>query len=400
MQKIRIVYVPTNQSAASLVKQGSVQPFYQKPFGTVPFIGNDQKHKSPLRPQSFVGNQPKQFHPPKANPKVNIQQPMAAASMQKPKSRKNSRPIDAGRIFNAFPQLRESGVTEEILRDLNDRVPNLEQRIQAHFNLHRAKPALYANSVHHDLAASNLAFMKNFHEALESQKSQKVANLFGNDRNVQSQANFGLAGNQLVPKQAQKVADINNRLQSLALQNFQSKNFMDSTNMQTREGNVQNGDRTMNYKTPAELSIQRFRSEQVPEAAYMNGNFDKQTNRPGLVFLPGDQLTSYGYNSTNSRGILPQPISQDWQSNRLASYYNAPQYRNSWTSFTTCSSTCGRGMKKRFRKCEIPDCPSGGVEIETAPCINMPCAGNIYITTVYFSAILISSEECFSIRIS
>jgi len=35
--------------------------------------------------------------------------------------------------------------------------------------------------------------------------------------------------------------------------------------------------------------------------------------------------------------------------------------------------TCGKGQKKRFRRCKLPECPSGGVEIESAPCAENEC---------------------------
>ena len=49
-----------------------------------------------------------------------------------------------------------------------------------------------------------------------------------------------------------------------------------------------------------------------------------------------------------------------------------------WTPFSVCSQTCGKGEKKRFRRCKLPDCPSGGVEIETAPCAEAECPGKSF----------------------
>ena len=390
MHKIRIVYVPTNQSAVSLVQQGAVKPLYKKPVGETPFIGNRPRQTAAVKPQISTGKNLQQSslqqpYYPKANQKVNIQQPMGGPLLTKPVGKNTPKPIDADRIFNEFPQLRASGVTEEILRDLNNRVPNLEQRIEAHFKARHVKPALYANSVHHDLAASNLAFMKNFHEALESQKSKQITNEFGNNKAIEKSpvnTDLNTAINMPSTRKASGRQDlqetaVTNRLQTLALQNFQNS-FMGKTKPQTTEYNLQTADQMLGYKTPSDLSLQRFRQENVPESAYRSGNFDKQTNHPGLLFLPGDQLTSYSYNGSTSRGILPQPIRYPWQQNRLASFYSNSQFKNSWTSFTSCSSTCGRGMKKRYRKCEIPDCPTGGVEIETVPCLPRPCAGIVF----------------------
>ena len=48
-----------------------------------------------------------------------------------------------------------------------------------------------------------------------------------------------------------------------------------------------------------------------------------------------------------------------------------------WTPFSVCSVTCGQGEKKRFRRCERQDCPVGGVEIETATCIEPSCPGKL-----------------------
>ena len=377
MQKIRIVYVPTNQSAASLINQGPVKPFYRKPIGATPFVENNPKSAGSFQPRVASGTNLPQAFVARTNSKTAAQQLRGGAS----NGHYVSKPIDAVKIFNEFPQLRANGVTTAILNDLSKRVPNLEQRIQAHFKSHPVKPALYANSIHHDLAASNLAFMKNFHEALESQKPHQVVNTLTNNMNVEkglrnigfsnADSRLAIGQEETVKPYAQETVD---RLQTLALQNFQNT-FMGKAKPQNVPTNLQNADQTTNYKTPSDLSLQRFRQENVPEVAYRSGNFDRQTNRPGLVFLPGDQISAYSYNGSTSRGILPQTVRYPWQQNRVASFYSSSQYRNTWTGFTGCSSTCGRGMKKRYRKCEIPDCPSGGIEIETVPCITRPCAG-------------------------
>ena len=385
MQRIRIVYVPTNQSAASLVNQGPVRPLYKKPNGITPIVKNVQKQAVNFQSRAASSRtQSQQPYLANANLRVNSQGSFLGAAG----GRSTAKSIDTARIFNEFPQLRASGVTAEIMNDLSKKVPNLEQRIQAHFKLHHVQPALYANSIHHDLAASNLAFMKNFHEAMGGQKPQQMTNMLAENRRFGgAQESFGVnnAINKLpVGQQVTKQAppqDTVDRLQTLALENFQST-FMGKANPQNSQTNLQTVGQLPGYKTPSDLSLQRFRQENVPEVAYRSGNFDKQTNRPGLVFLPGNQISAYNYNYSTERS-MPQVPRVQWQQNRLASFYGDSRYSNTWTAFTTCSSTCGRGMKKRYRKCEMPDCPSGGIEIETLPCIARPCAGMFYIVNTF-----------------
>ena len=48
-----------------------------------------------------------------------------------------------------------------------------------------------------------------------------------------------------------------------------------------------------------------------------------------------------------------------------------------WTPYSVCSTTCGRGEKKRFRRCSVAECPSGSVEVESAPCALDECPGMI-----------------------
>ena len=372
--RIRIVYVPTNQSAEALIRQGPINPFYKKPIGKTPFIGAVKSNPSAMKQRPVVSNQPAQ--PPRAKANVHQTAPLG--------KRPFAKPVDTARIFKQYPQLRASGVTDEILKDLYSKVPNLEDRIQAHFNSHKIKPALYTNSVHHDLAASNVAFMKNYHDALQSQQFEgflKNNNKFESNAgrvgmNMQDVADLSsLTKGVKNPNNAGTIAA--NRMQTLALQNFQNNFF--KQNSGSKNPNQQASGYLSNSGGPSLMSLQRFRQENVPENSYKTGNFEKQTSQPGIVFLPGEQLTAYGYNKSISRGILPQPIKYPWQSdlqtNRLSAFYSNNHYVNTWTAFTTCSSTCGRGMKKRYRKCGIPDCPSGGVEIETVPCITRPCAG-------------------------
>ena len=392
--KVRIVYVPSNQTAQSLVKQGPMHPFYKISNRQTPLIGGNQR-TAPAnriqanRPQASLNKQLPNMNVQNSHNKANVHQPFAQLPLGAPNIAAQApvRPINTEEIFRAFPQLRASGVTEDILRDLNNRVPNLEQKIRAHFMAHRNKPALYSNSIHHDLAASNLAFMKNYHEAVQNQKLNENFNSLQNSRNIEgNQAKFGLNAQDL-----SELSSLNNNLKQQAgvgitqnAQNFANPNFQSTAAGLQNSLMKSNPELAAGYKGLSPLSLQRFRQESVPETAYKSGNFEKQTNQPGLVFLPGEQLTAYGYNQSMSRGILPQPLRPSWQpQNRLTSFYTNDQYSNNWSAFTTCTSTCGRGMKKRYRKCGIPDCPSGGVEIETLPCISRPCAGMVAFHDLY-----------------
>ena len=69
-----------------------------------------------------------------------------------------------------------------------------------------------------------------------------------------------------------------------------------------------------------------------------------------------------------------------------------------WTPFSVCSVTCGQGEKKRFRRCVQQDCPTGGVEIETATCIEPPCPGKTHNLFVNLEIFILASLLllCFS----
>ena len=118
-------------------------------------------------------------------------------------------------------------------------------------------------------------------------------------------------------------------------------------------------------------------------------NPEVDTNQPTMSFAPPSQdQTTQG---SEGVGEVPDARYADYYNNYMAgkvptdsmvSQSNtpaptgtaiAPSYE--WTPFSFCSATCGRGQKKRFRRCMQQDCPSGGVEIESVPCADEECAG-------------------------
>ncbi|EDO40692.1 predicted protein, partial [Nematostella vectensis] len=51
-----------------------------------------------------------------------------------------------------------------------------------------------------------------------------------------------------------------------------------------------------------------------------------------------------------------------------------------WSKFSSCSVTCGRGVKERYRKCNAIECTVDGIETEMVPCFTPPCKGKDFLT--------------------
>ena len=52
-----------------------------------------------------------------------------------------------------------------------------------------------------------------------------------------------------------------------------------------------------------------------------------------------------------------------------------------WTSWGTCSATCGSGVQERHRHCDSPTPQFGGTDCqgpaeEMQPCLDKPCPSN------------------------
>ena len=46
-----------------------------------------------------------------------------------------------------------------------------------------------------------------------------------------------------------------------------------------------------------------------------------------------------------------------------------------WGPFSKCSSTCGEGVRKRYRKCNVEECTAPGLETQVVPCTISTCSG-------------------------
>lgn len=46
-----------------------------------------------------------------------------------------------------------------------------------------------------------------------------------------------------------------------------------------------------------------------------------------------------------------------------------------WGAFGKCSSTCGEGVQKRYRKCNEQECTAPGIQTQVIPCVSSSCPG-------------------------
>ncbi|KII66131.1 Thrombospondin-2 [Thelohanellus kitauei] len=64
---------------------------------------------------------------------------------------------------------------------------------------------------------------------------------------------------------------------------------------------------------------------------------------------------------------------------------------NIWSEFTMCSQDCGIGVRMRQRQCDVPVCPSPGIETEIEPCFMQVCDGYSATSWSPFTA---CSQKC------
>ena len=80
--------------------------------------------------------------------------------------------IDSHSILTNFPELRKQGMTEEVITNLAQRIPDLEERIYRHFAMKKLHEPIHYNKnpEYNDLTIANLAFLKNYNEIANAQK--------------------------------------------------------------------------------------------------------------------------------------------------------------------------------------------------------------------------------------
>ena len=339
-----------------------------------------------------------------------------------------NKPINAAGILSQFPELIRNGMNEETLRRLNEHVPNLESKIYAHFASRNKKPALYHNPMHHDLATSNIAFMKNYQNHVLSKQNFGLTNHRPLERAGPLESLVPYSNNipkNLPPSYFTKGSsgstneltsqDIND-IASLTAQAKQSSDnsgllstaerFLSSTDGLLRNSLLSSSRLNTNvapylnerdtgalpslnrpsssspYRLPGSAQ-QGFMHQPTKTFSYLNNM--AQNGLPSYPYYPFNQRTSMMENQSMSRQGFPQQLNNQY--NQI-SYFSPPMYTHSWSEYSPCSVTCGPGARKRHRRCGIPDCPSGGVQIESIPCFARSCTGKndtnyfLYITFI------------------
>ena len=144
--------------------------------------GSDQQHSVQQLSQTHLVNMASMY--PKASTNNFLPPPHAIATP--------APLINTAEILEHFPELLANGVTADVLESLAARVPNLEERIYAHFAMKNGAPHIPDHNVldRNDLAYSNLEFMKNYKEYMKnvnaaSFPSQETFNLLPDQNKLQ-----------------------------------------------------------------------------------------------------------------------------------------------------------------------------------------------------------------------
>lgn len=318
----------------------------------------------------------------------NIPSELSIQSLEKPESSTNlnfagpgtnsyiSNPLsiypsfDATKILTKYPELRSSGITEAVLNTLAGRVPNLEQRIEKHFAT-RSKALVEQNRkvANENALRMTPEFIKKFQQYLSVPDSThpRISQFIQGESSLKKppgidehpcrrdgtcvfpESFFHKPPHALPPKPDVWIKDA----------------FLLPTS-------VKDDTRL----TPDHLIMQG------PDPRYLEYYQSYLEGHPG-IYIPTTtempphhpaQLPPFSELSTTIEGLPPGSTitSESWVTTL------------DWTPFSVCSVTCGRGEKKRFRRCSRQDCPSGGVEIETVVCIQPDCPGECNLMVCMF----------------
>lgn len=78
-------------------------------------------------------------------------------------------------------------------------------------------------------------------------------------------------------------------------------------------------------------------------------------------------------NTTKQADVLNKQQANDLQSSKTSTIHNHGQF--DWGAFSKCSVTCGSGVRKRYRRCNVEQCTAPGMETQVIPCISATCSG-------------------------
>lgn len=448
--------------------------------------------------QRFMFNQPQNnmFSPLNSNPMKSISPGFLTAAAPRPTPMSK---IDAKEILTNFPELKNNGVDEAVLNKLSFKVPNLEQRIYAHFakrNPVRPDPPVShhvefpANSFFQRMNKLHQAGISPFHPPpakpvalARPESSNPFLNQNNDDNGLKASQFGGLDKDRL--RYLQSFHDTTKYSPPLNPEGPDPR-FVDYYNKYL-QGNMLKDDAPPSGIDAAKASLlSHMRSPQqalasfpellapapppvpppapppvalapppvpaapqqlpvpqpvplVPQTPTVPSiNIDEQTvlgsdvanPDPPVPPSPENTITDVvslapGQTAQSTLGLTmpgpngsPGPAVEDTISVSIPSA-SSPLYSQGehsfkvplsqrfiqreahWTPWSLCSVTCGRGEKKRFRRCLEADCPSGGVEIDTEPCGRKACDGkNSFALSLEFQnkmALLICSltRQCY-----
>ncbi|XP_022780705.1 uncharacterized protein LOC111321951 [Stylophora pistillata] len=79
-------------------------------------------------------------------------------------------------------------------------------------------------------------------------------------------------------------------------------------------------------------------------------------------------------NTSKQTSILNKQQVNDLQSSKTSTIHNHGQFE--WGAFSKCSVTCGSGIRKRYRRCNVEQCTAPGMETQIIPCVSATCSAD------------------------
>lgn len=290
--------------------------------------------------------------------------------------------IDASAIMLSYPELRSYGITEDALNRLAVRVPNLQQRIQKHFvNREKLRVTLERNRELNDRNSrlySSPEFLNQFNKYLG--KHETVAAYSPPAATPTS----GLSSFTKPPG----IDEHPCRRSGACL--FPEPLFQKPPHALAPKPDVWIKDAFLvptGIKDDTKLTPDHLMPV-GPDPRYSDYYQSYIEGHPNVFYpalpappppptsyptAPNSQSTMIDLQTTLENVPHGATIESETYLTQEPTFPHGGPYQ--WTPFSVCSVTCGQGEKKRFRRCSQQDCPSGGVEIETAVCMAPDCPG-------------------------
>lgn len=123
---------------------------------------------------------------------------------------------------------------------------------------------------------------------------------------------------------------------------------------------------------------QKFSQKSLPATYRIHSQVVNLTNRHSHVHAMALPIRLHAHQDFplsvgDASGSLNRQQANDLHGNKASDIHTVGTYE--WGAFSKCSTSCGEGIMKRYRKCSVEECTAPGIETQVVPCTSSTCPG-------------------------